>query len=365
MFKVMIVDDMEVIRKQIKRLPLWGEATGFSIIAEAEDGQEALDKLQIEPVDLLITDIGMPRINGIELLKESQEKSLAVCVVFLSEHSEFNFAKKAIQHGIFDYLVKPVNQDELKELLEKARKHIEEKKKAQINIINLEDKLIGIIDTYCPSYQIDSIIKSILTGDSNVSGIIQSIVEDTYAALDNDKVKTALALQRIYKEFYLKIISKQGWIEQFIDSNLIADINLTQYDNINLIKKKMIEGIENITSIINKFILPSKKSSLVKDICTYVVNNLESKINMCKISEALFLTKNYIGDIFKQETGITVVEYITMVKMERAKQLIKDENLRSYEIAHILGYNNAEYFGKLFKKYTGLSPVEFKHTLSK
>ncbi|WP_055669084.1 response regulator transcription factor [Desnuesiella massiliensis] len=365
MFKVMIVDDMEIMRRQIKRLPLWGDSTEFIITAEAEDGQEALEKLQIESVDLLITDISMPRINGIELLKESKERCLASCVVFLSEHSEFNFAKEAIQHGIFDYLVKPVNYQELKGLLKRVEEYIKEKKKTQINIKNLEDKLLQAIDIYYPANQLNSIAKNIIEGNINIEGDIQAMVEDTFVALDHDILKTALVLQRVCNEIYLEIKSNYGWVEQFLDKNLVNDISLTHYNNIDFIKKRIMESIEALLLTINKFIFSSKKSPLIKEICNYIVCNIEKEINMSKISEALFLSKNYVGDIFRQETSITVGEYITMVKMERAKQLITEESLRSYEIAHRLGYNNVEYFGKLFKKHTGLSPIEFKNTFNK
>lgn len=365
MFKVMIVDDMEIMRRQIKRLPLWGDSTGFIITAEAEDGQEALEKLQIESVDLLIADISMPRINGIELLKESKERCLASCVVFLSEHSEFNFAKEAIQNGIFDYLVKPVNYQELKELLKKVEKFIEEKKKAQINIRNLEDKLVEIIDIYYPANQLKSLAKNISEGNINVMGDIQAMVEDTFIALDHDVLKTAIVLQRVYNEIYLEVKSNHDWIEQFLDKNLVNDISLTHYNNIDFIKKRIMESIEILLSTINKFIFSSKKSPLIKEICNYIIRNIEREINMSKISEVLFLSKNYIGDIFRQEASITVGEYITMVKIERAKRLIKEEDLRSYEIAYKLGYNHVEYFGKLFKKNTGFSPIEFKNTLNK
>jgi two-component system response regulator YesN len=365
MFKVMIVDDMEIMRRQIRRLPLWGDVSGFVIVSEAEDGEEALKKLQIEPVDLLITDISMPRINGIELLKESQERCLATCVVFLSEHSEFNFAKEAISHGIFEYLVKPVKHEELKELLEKVKQYIQEKNKTQINLKNLETKLLEKIEIYYPTNQSASIIKYISEGDSNVIGTIQVMVEDVFASVGHDNMKATLVLQRVYNEIFLEVKSNHGWIEKFIDTKLIADINLTQYVNIDLIKQKIIENLETLISVINKFILSSKKSPVIKEICTYILHNLETEINMGKISEVLFLSKNYIGDLFKQETGITVGEYITIVKMERAKKIIIEETLKSYEIAHKLGYNNAEYFGKLFKKHTGFSPIEFKNTHKK
>jgi len=95
------------------------------------------------------------------------------------------------------------------------------------------------------------------------------------------------------------------------------------------------------------------------------MTNVENNISISTISEALFLTKNHIGDTFKQETGMTVGEYITMVKIERAKQLVIEGTLKNYEIAQKLGYKDVEYFGKLFKKNTGVSPGEFRNTFKK
>lgn len=363
MFKVMIVDDMEIMRRQIKRLPVWGETSGFYIIDEAEDGQEALEKLQIQPVDLLITDIRMPRVNGIELLKECNENSLAACTVFLSEHSEFSFAKEAIQYGIFDYIVKPVNQEELRKLLLKAKDYLKVKEEAKIHVKKLEDKLIEKIDIYYPTEQLNSIIKYVLEGDRKAIDVVLIMADNTAIALENDMMKTALVLQRAYNEIWVSVKTSHEWIEKFLDTKPYEEISLVQYDNIDLMKIKTKETIENLISIINKFILYSKKSPLIREICNYVIRNIEGEINIGNISEVLFLSKNYVGDIFKQETGMTVGEYITMIKIERAKQLIIDGVLKNYEIAQKLGYNNVEYFGKLFKKNTGLSPLEFKNTL--
>ena len=365
MFKVMVVDDMEVMRRQIKRLPLWGEGTGFSIVDEAEDGQEALYKLQRQPVDLLITDIKMPRINGIELLKEAHENQLATCVVFLSEHSEFNFAKEAIQYGIFDYLVKPVKAEELKTLLQKVKNYIEEREQAQIQLKKLEDKLMEKIEVYYPTSYLNSIVQYVCEGNKEAIKTIGAMVDDTAAALGHDIVKTAIVLEKAYNEILIGVKDKHGWIEEFVDINFFADTNLTHYSDIDSIKKKMIEMLEAIISIITKFILYSGKSPLIKKICIYVMGNVENNISITTISEALFITKNHIGDIFKQETGMTVGEYITMVKIERAKQLVAEGTFKNYEIAEKLGYSNVEYFAKLFKKNTGLTPMEFKHEFKK
>lgn len=362
MFTVMIVDDMEAMRRQIKRLPIWGESEGFNIIDEAEDGQDALDKLKKQPVDLLITDIKMPRINGIELLKEVNEKSLANCVVFLSEHSEFNFAKEAIQYGIFDYLVKPVKLEELKKLLEKIKQFIEEKKQAQVKLKSLEEKLVERIDIYYPTSHINYIVEYISDKNINTIESISLMANEAYAIFEHDIMKTAIVLQKAMNEIYMRIKESHGWIDKFVDTTSFVNVNLTCCSTIDLIKRKLTEVIEAIKLTINTFIIESKKSPIVKEICIYSINNIENNISITTISEALFLTKNYIGDIFKQETGMTIGEYIIMLKIARAKKLIVDGDFKSYEIAQKLGYKDTEYFSKVFKKHTGLSPMEFRIT---
>ncbi|MEG0774287.1 response regulator [Clostridium sp.] len=363
MLRVMIVDDMKVFRTQIKKIGLWGETSGFHIVEEAEDGQEALEKLLKEPVDLIITDISMPRINGIELLKEIQERGLSSCVVFLSEHSEFNLAKQAIQNGIFDYLLKPVNKEELEQLLIRVKKYIEEKIKTQKTLATLDDKLMSSIELYCPENQLRLIVEGVCKGDQNLVDYIRTIIEDTYVDLDKNIKKVTFILERVYNKILCNVKTQHKWIEEFVDENFITDISLTQHSDIDVISEIILQNIEFLVLTIKKFILTSKKFPLIKELCNYIINNIETEISMSKISDTFFLTKNYIGEVFKQETGVTLGEYINMVKMERAKALIAQGNLRSYEIANRLCYNNAEYFAKLFKKYTGLSPIEFKNQI--
>lgn len=99
---------------------------------------------------------------------------------------------------------------------------------------------------------------------------------------------------------------------------------------------------------------------LIREICLFCIEHLEEEINLGRIAETFYLTKNYVGDLFKQETGITIGKYLTFLKIERAKRLLEEGNLKNYEIAHFLGFNDPEYFGKLFKKYTGITPMVYR-----
>ncbi|MEL1135633.1 response regulator [Desulfitobacterium sp. THU1] len=360
MFEVMIVDDMDIMIKQIKRLTLWSDETDFRIVAQASDGQEALEKLREHPVDLLITDIEMPIINGIELLKEVQERGLASCVVFLSVHSEFNFAKHAIQYGVFDYLIKPVAHDDLKQVLEKAKKHLLDKKKANEYVKTLEEQLIEKVDIYYPEAQLRSLLKQLEQGEKGALRGIEMMLDEVCEGVGHDRIKGALVLQKIYDEVLMSIQEAYPWIEKYITVEHYLENPSPQKAELQVLKERFMEHVERLMDTLNRFVLRSERSALVKEVCLFCVEHIENEISLGKIAEAFYLTKNYVGDLFKQETGITVGEYITFIKIERAKRLIEKDSLKNYEIALLLGFSDAEYFGKLFKKSTGMPPMVYR-----
>ncbi len=124
MLNVLIVDDEPYIREGLRILVDW-EAEGFSIIGEASDGLEALEMLEFVQADLLITDISMPGMGGLHLLRELRERGMEdVHVVVLSGYREFSYAQTAMKYNCLDYIIKPINKDELLGILRKiARKH--------------------------------------------------------------------------------------------------------------------------------------------------------------------------------------------------------------------------------------------------
>jgi len=112
MFKALIVDDEPHIRKGLRTIIEW-ERYGFTVVGEAADGADALDAAGERRPDLVITDVRMPRMNGIELSRELRQCLPATQVLMLSGYNEFAYAKEALQHGVSDYLLKPVDPDEL------------------------------------------------------------------------------------------------------------------------------------------------------------------------------------------------------------------------------------------------------------
>lgn len=111
MYHVLIVDDEALIRKRIRYGFDW-EAEGFCVAGEAENGQNALTLLEQKEFELAIVDIAMPVMDGIELVKRVRNEGINVEIIFLTGHSEFEYARVALQERVFAYVLKPLNEEE-------------------------------------------------------------------------------------------------------------------------------------------------------------------------------------------------------------------------------------------------------------
>ena len=112
MYAIMIVEDEELIRQGLTSLVDY-EQFGMTVINQAENGREAWEKFQEQPADILLTDINMPQMNGLDLAHLVKEQSPSCHIIFLTGYDDFEFARKAIKLGADDYLPKPFHLAEL------------------------------------------------------------------------------------------------------------------------------------------------------------------------------------------------------------------------------------------------------------
>ncbi len=124
MYKAMVIDDEEIVRWGIRDLIDW-EAEGFALCEDGHDGRDGLKKLLLHKPDLVLADIKMPGISGIELIRAAREAGFAGHFVILTGYSEFEFAKAAISLGVEEYLLKPVDEDELLSCARKVREELD------------------------------------------------------------------------------------------------------------------------------------------------------------------------------------------------------------------------------------------------
>lgn len=155
MYRLLIVDDEPKIRSGLSLGYPW-EELGFTVAGEAANGSEALDFIAVRPVDVILADIRMPVLSGIELVKRLRERNDPVRVILLSGYREFEYAQKALQYGVSCYLVKPTAYDDVVSTFEKIRelldRELQNKSEAAVTREKPEDsfyhKIINAVYAY-------------------------------------------------------------------------------------------------------------------------------------------------------------------------------------------------------------------------
>ena len=146
LYKIMLVDDEEEVRKSIIRKINWEDA-GFEVIGDAENGKDALEKIEQSEPDVVLTDIRMPYMDGLALAEAIRQTYPSMKIVIFSGFDEFEYAKKAIKLNVIEYILKPVNVEELTAILKKIKKNLDEEIEQKRNVNLLRESYIRNLPT--------------------------------------------------------------------------------------------------------------------------------------------------------------------------------------------------------------------------
>ncbi len=340
MYKILLADDFAVFRKQIKRMKLWDSITDFYIADEAGDGDEALIKMQTAEFDVLITDIKMPKMTGIELLQEVKEKGLCRCVVLLSEYTDFEYARQGLIMGAFDYIVKPMDEQKLANVLERCRAFLGKQSVTEY-----------------PEFEEKAVISAIENGD-DVDAKLKIFTDAVYKISGGNAMKAGELFLSAVKSIYAAVAENKKWIETVMDDISVFEESIVRYEEFPVMSASFEKYIRGIYLSSAKYELG--KSELVQRACTYILEHSSEKLTLGDVARECFSNKTYLSHIFKVETGMSFIDYVSMVKCERAKKMIRETDLKMFEIADKLGFDDSEYFSRSFKSGVGMSPSEYK-----
>lgn len=183
--------------------------------------------------------------------------------------------------------------------------------------------------------------------------------------LKTSKNINPLYLDEIYEICYeIIILIKKCMTDYYValeDSEEITNISydtLLKYNNIDKLNAFMSEVVIRVSELfMNGPVIGNK---IIERSIKYMEENYDKKLSLNDISEYMAMSKNYFCYIFKKETGKNLWTYLTEIRMDKAKKLIDNTNLKTYEIAYQLGYENPNYFSKIFKKTFNMTPSEYK-----
>lgn len=190
MIKILIVEDENLIRKGLVHSIDW-LSMDCLIAGEASDGQEGLKAIEETKPDLVITDIKMPLMDGIEMLQRASE-IWDFEKVILTSYGEFEYAKKAIGLDVFDYLLKPYDEEQLKKLIERVRVKIKEKRRYKEFLASVKD------DEDFNLIKPDTYIKAQQSTSKQVKSAIQYIIDNYAEKIKIEDVANNLAVSPSY-----------------------------------------------------------------------------------------------------------------------------------------------------------------------
>lgn len=155
-------------------------------------------------------------------------------------------------------------------------------------------------------------------------------------------------------------------IDNDIDINALSKLSspfdvVLQCETIDELKNQLELIISNIFAKTNPL---NKNNSLIKLAINFITANYSKDITLESIAREIHLTPGYISQLFKQETGINFLEFLHKYRVEKSKELLKNKFLKNYEIAYMVGYTNEKHFSKTFKKYTGLTPSQYRASVA-
>ncbi len=407
--KILVVDDDRIIRMGLKALikRLFSE---HEVVSDFQNGLLAFEYLKENQVDIVITDIKMPVMMGNELIeKVMRTLDKPPLFIVLSGYDEFSYVRDTMKAGAFNYLLKPINDEDLTKVINEAESKVEENKNtsvilnksievlkrdffkqilfSNVNInSNIDKKLLDNIqinenyfykmiiiqrDKKRDINLINKFIKSIIEKYDDLEHISFNYESNTYILfffdntirLDSDKIYSdIITLSNNFiennKNVYIMQETDKVWelreqVKNFkkIKSSLHGEIRAKQY-----FLKNSGNGSSNDDEKLERSNLVAVK--LAKQ---YIMENYNKNITLKDVADNVFLSQNYLSELFKREVGEGFYEFLSMYRISVAKNLLVTTNLRIYEISESIGYNDPVTFGRAFKKLTGYTPNGYRN----
>lgn len=512
MLKVLLVDDEKIVLQGVQHI-LKGQSDYCEVIGTADSGLKGLSLIDELNPDVVITDIKMPDISGLELLKAAKEKHPDLYVIMLSGHAEFDMAREALQYGAYDYLLKPCKHQKISELLRKIHEEVKEdalvkneyskmreeltQSKKALEEVKVKEILLNINGNNMDVEHLDGTLMVIENGqvkkawsnrcEKAYSSFVMALEKDfmcqsltikhqkiliIYNCFDLNMIKEKLYQLKMtlnrhgcliigaisalkggredlskaysdctstidyfrFNEVYHVTISKDSFestdleglnhlfdeekifrslfkgdceyikdstkklFNQLLEGKLRYDHTLTKTKMIQLmvlIEMRLNSNNMDLHQVFDKrinYIYDIEKTKTIRQLFDYVGNVLfviasyiersnchippsirqamdyiethfDQDISMNEVAESVYLNPWYFSELFKEKTGITFTDFLTNVRLENAKKLLRTSNLKNFEIAEKVGFENASYFNAVFKKKVGLTPRTYRQMI--
>ncbi|SFM26586.1 two-component system, response regulator YesN [Gracilibacillus orientalis] len=438
--KVVIAEDEFLERKAMHKF-LEEHFSDIEQIEEAVNGRKAIELAESIHPDIMLMDIKMPGINGLEAMEAICRDFPLTKFIMLTAYDSFDYAKQAMKLGVREYILKPSKKEEIIRAFLNVKGELEQDKQILDNrralfltkVIQGEDadmiqpslcpdmqsgffmmanKALTLSDDYITQDNIALYISNQRLDNADVLKQIRSLqltlgddyyigaghpydhVEDLttsyyqakkalrqlfkakqknygFASNEAEEIPTNKFLdairdgeeQKVWVLF--DVIAPYANVELFVQIKQIAEDKGVKLDTIPeelVTTEDWKEFMQLVCREIKYYFQSQDKIVKAKQ---FIANNYHKQINLMDVSAYTELSTNYVSNLFHEATGSTFIDYLTEIRIKKAKQLLQTNNATLKEISYDIGYKDPNYFSRVFKKHVGLSPKQYQSQIVK
>ena len=396
---IVILDDETIICEGLSAMLSACKCEQWNLIASYHDAEEALETCDWDKVDLLIADINMPGLTGLDLISALRERGYETLVVIISGYAQFEYAQKAMQNDVVDYVVKPISSDKLFSAIRKAGKKLAASNAEKNSRLFIQNNLDRLMREYFGELLFDIDIMSTEQRDALAASFglqdrkftIILLYSTSRKEIDSGKSEKRIELDNGRGFFYscgsgvytLLVVMENdtildtGYILAFSEKEIgpILWHGVSQANRLETIKgaytnllermrdSNELRSIQPSHSKIRVNELPSLKGDYTLSVLgalDIIKRDYAKPLSLTKLSEQLFVHPTYLSNLFKKQTGMALIDYINRYRVEKAKELLADPLNKIFWITEQVGFVNQRYFSQVFKRVIGLTPVEYR-----
>ncbi len=360
MYKVLIVDDEIMIRRGLSKIIPW-EQIGFELVDALGDAAAALRCLEQVPVDVLLTDISMPEMSGLELIRAAKAARPGLRTVVISGYSEFDYAVEALKLKVENYILKPLDPQKITDLFSVLRdsldREIETEQKERYfqseyeMLLSMDGENKGCLDELHTQ-----LLRLLEEGRSNEIDDYVKVLFDTLAESDS----------RYVRDYCLRALRNAVLYFHMENPPVFQTYRLEQrQENDRGIMKDCLK--QDLNLLLSQ--LQENSESTVRLICgqarRYIEENYSDKsLSLRIVADQLGVSYGYLSTAFSKTFGETFKSYLVSVRIEKARELLLERKYKVFEIADMVGYGSSRYFTDAFKRRHGVSPVDYLNRLN-
>ncbi|WP_312113178.1 response regulator transcription factor [Brevibacillus reuszeri] len=372
--KVLIVDD-----EPLELLNLNSILSSYdrnAIVRSAANGMQALSLMEQQEVDIVFLDIQMPGWNGLETLERIKRGWPDVQVALISAHGEFHYAKTAMELGVCGYILKPVVPDELIHLYEKMTQELAAKRNVRPLLLQTAiEQWLGVnpLRVKVP----ESAWKAEFSFTPNLVLVVKTEAEQNRGMDKKERIvqqfpialpDTVVAPQPIEGFWvYLSHVDNDREVQKFCEllayrklrwEKTYPELQWTygvgeRVDSLDALRKSFFSAIK---------VSQNKEEAIIGQCLSFLSKHYELLLTINDLASEVHISPSHLSRILKKRLGITFVDLLTKLRIEKAKELLDNPALSIEYISHCVGFSSPNYFAVTFRKLQGQSPREYRLT---